>query len=322
MDAVENALRVIRFDRPEWVPRRLPLHDIRYFGGRHEGFEGGSDLAPAGSRWFDIWNVGWEKEQDDMMGFPKIAPLDTPDKLKRYRWPRPDDPRLVGCLEGQARESVPSERMLCCVHRDTLWEEAYMLVGMENMMVYFYTEPEFAREVLHRIMDFHMGMAEIYMEFNPMVAAMGDDLGTQNSLLLSRSVIDEFLVPEYRRLFQFYKERGVMVYFHSCGHVMPLLDMYISLGVDVLCPVQANANNLEEMIKVTKGRMALDGAISSHTGVTGTPEQLRALVRDTIRLLGRDGGYFCSFDQGLPFPEENVRALEEAVEEYGRYPIG
>ena len=31
---------------------------------------------------------------------------------------------------------------------DTLWEKAYMLVGMENMMVYFLSEPGFAREVL------------------------------------------------------------------------------------------------------------------------------------------------------------------------------
>ena len=31
-------------------------------------------------------------------------------------------------------------------HRDTLWEKAYMLVGMENLMVYFKTEPEAVHE--------------------------------------------------------------------------------------------------------------------------------------------------------------------------------
>jgi hypothetical protein len=34
-----------------------------------------------------------------------------------------------------------------------------MLVGMENIMMYFYTEPGFAREVLRRIMDFQLGIA-------------------------------------------------------------------------------------------------------------------------------------------------------------------
>ena len=47
--------------------------------------------------------------------------------------------------------------------------------------------------------------------------------------------------------------------------------------------------------------------------------QLRHPVQE--QELGRDGGYFCRPDQGMPWPEEHARALEQAVEEYGRYPL-
>jgi len=40
-----------------------------------------------------------------------------------------------------------------------------------------------------------------------------------------------------------------------------------------------------------------------------------------MRQLGQDGGYFCSPDQGMPFPREHIDAVYRAVDEYGRYPI-
>ena len=92
-----------------------------------------------------------------------------------------------------------------------------MLVGMENMMVYFYTEPEFAKEVLGRIMDFQLGIAKMYVENGAEVVRLADDLGGQTSLLMSREMIEEFLVPEYRRLIEFYKKHNVIIEFHSCG---------------------------------------------------------------------------------------------------------
>ncbi|MGI5854985.1 MAG: hypothetical protein ACOX64_00845 [Candidatus Merdivicinus sp.] len=64
------------------------------------------------------------------------------------------------------------------------------------MMEWFYTEPEKARDILHHIMDFQMGIAAHYLQCGIELAEFGDDLGTQNSLLLSPNIIREFLVPE------------------------------------------------------------------------------------------------------------------------------
>ncbi len=139
--------------------------------------------------------------------------------------------------------------------------------------------------------------------------------------MLSPDIIQGFLVPEYRRLFDLYKRHGVLVNFHSCGHITPILEAFMELGVDILNPVQATANDLNEVRRVTQGRMALQGAVSSATIVSGPVEAIRREVAQRLRQLGREGGYFCGPDQGMPWPEEHICALRAAVDELGRYPL-
>lgn len=322
MNPRENALRIVRFDAPERVVAGPPCHGLAYLGANHEGYEGGGHHLPVGSRWTDIWGVEWHREQEGVMGFPRGNPLtDLPAALGAYRWPDPDDDRLVAPLAGQAATWDEENTFLCGSHRDTLWEKSYMLAGMETMMIAFHTEPNAAREVLHRIMDFHLGIARHYAELGVEIVSLSDDLGTQQGLLLSPSIIDEFLVPEYRRLFDFYKRRGVLVNFHSCGHVEPLIGRFLELGVDILNPIQASANDLEALRAATQGRIALQGGVSSALVVSGPTGAIRDEVQRRIRQLGRHGGYFCRPDQGMPWPDDHIRALEDSVDEFGRYPV-
>ena len=67
--------------------------------------------------------------------------------------------------------------------------------------------------------------------------------------------------------------------------------------------------------------MALQGGLSSGLLVDGPPEAIRAEVKRLLGLLGREGGYFCSPDQGMPWPEEHYSAYVEALAEFGNYPM-
>lgn len=304
-----------------------PLYTIHYQGCNHESFadELGDD-HPVGSRWTDIWGTGWHKIQEGVMGLPEDPPLAEVGSLAHYRWPDPDDERICGKIYDMARayragETEDGDVFLAGSHRDTLWEKAYMLVGMENMMIYFLTEPGFAREVLHRIMDLQLGIARHYSELGVEFVSLGDDLGTQLGSLLGPRIVAEFLVPEYERLFRFYRERGILIGFHSCGNVEPVLETLMLLGVDVLNPIQATANNLARVRAVTQGRMALQGGISSALIMDGPPAQIEAEVKRRIRQLGSEGGYFCGPDQGMPYPQAHINAVQEAVRRHGRYPL-
>jgi len=321
MDARENALRIVNFDSPERVVGGLPCHSLQYRGCNHEAYDGSGQDCPVGTEWESVWGVGWRKEQEGVMGFPQKHPIPTPADLRNYTWPDPDDERIAGKIRQDAEAFGGGDAFLSGSHRATLWERTYVLVGMENAMVYFYTEPDFMRDVLHRVMDFDLAIAHQYAEHGVEVAGLGDDLGSQSGPLLGPDIVHEFLVPEYRRLFAFYKERDVLITFHSCGHIEWMLDTFMELGVDVLNPVQATANDLQVVRDKTRGRMALQGGVSTGLVMSGPPETIEEEVAKAIRLLGRDGGYFCAPDQGMPFPRAHREAFERAREESGTYPI-
>ncbi len=322
MHAKENALRIIRFNHPERVVKTPPTYVLRYQGCDHEAYEGElGDDHPIGSRWVDIWGTGWHKIQEGVMGLPKVNPLAEVEALRHYRWPDPDDERICARIYQMASAFPGDDRFLAGSHRDTLWEKAYMLVGMEAMMMYFLTEPEFVRQVLHHIMDFQLGIAQHYARLGVKFVALGDDLGTQLGPLLGPRIVDGFLVPEYERLFSFYRERHTLIGFHSCGNVDAMLDTWMRLGVDVLNPIQATANDLDRVRARTQGRMALQGGVSSAIVMEGPPERIAAEVRRRIAQLGQGGGYFCSPDQGMPYPAGHAEAFDRAIEEYGHYSL-
>jgi uroporphyrinogen decarboxylase len=286
-------------------------------GVDHQGFHGGGHDSPVGTRWTDIWGTQWHKELAGVMGFPRGNPLNEVSALKHYAWPDPDDERICSQIYRLDQEFPGGDLFKAGSHRDTLWEKAYMLVGMQAMMMYFFDEPAFAREVLHSIMDFQLGIANHYLKLGVEMVMMSDDLGTQRGPLLSPRLVEEFFLPEYRRLFKLYKDRHVLIDFHSCGHIQPFLGMFTDLGVDILNPVQATANDLDKVRAVTQGRMALQGGVSSATVMDGPVARIETEVHQRILQLGQNGGYFCCADQGLPFPIEHVRALNQAVEKYG-----
>jgi uroporphyrinogen decarboxylase len=322
MNAKENALRIMQFDNPERVATEYPFHSVAYTGCGHEGYNGGGHHLPAGEKWTDIWGTEWHKEQDGVMGFPRGNPLaDLVTAMKSYPWPDPDDERICGPIRTMAAGWDRNESFLDGSQRDTLWEKSYMLVGMENIMCYFYTEPNAVKDLLHRIMDFQLGIAKHYLEIGVEMASMSDDLGTQRGLLLAPEIIHEFLVPEYRRLFQLYKRHKVLINFHSCGHVIPMLKTFMELGVDVLNPVQVTANDLATVRQITKGQLTLQGGLDASVIVHGPTDAIRRQVAERIRQLGQNGGYFCCPDHGVPWPDNHYKAFKQAVEEFGRYPL-
>lgn len=317
----QNALEIMRFGKPEAVVTCWPEYCIHYHGVNHEGYEGGGHDLPVGSVWTDIWQTEWHKEHPDVMGFPRGNPLAETSALKQYQWPHPDDERICGKIYDLHAKFPGGDVFLAGSHRDTLWEKAYMIVGMERMMEYFYTEPEYAKEVLHRIMDFQLGIARHYLALGVELVNAGDDLGTQKSLILSPGIIEEFIVPEYRRLFDLYRSKGVIINFHSCGHIEPMLETFIGLGINILNPLQVTANDLAAVRSKTQGRMALMGGVSTHTLMEGPVDRIAQETREAILLLGRHGGYFCAPDQYMPWPREHYEAYRRALDRYGKYPL-
>jgi len=319
---LENFYATVRFLKPERITTSSPTYGLHYKGCYHEDANGIAHDRPKGESWQDIWGVGWHKDLDGVMGFPRMHPLADLNLVDAYPFPNADDPALYGAIfEGKQRfleEGKDKTHILSGANTDTLWERAYMLVGMEDLMAYFYTDPELVHRLLDRILAFQMRIAEHYVKAGIKVAGLSDDMGTQNSLLLGEKLFDTFFMPRYAQLIDYYRKNDVLISFHSCGHIQPLISRFIDLGITILNPVQATANDLDALRRETQGKMVLHGGVDSQVVMEGTEEEVAACVKKRLRQLGRQGAYICCPDQGLPYPKRNLDALSRTVERYGK----
>ena len=80
------------------------------------------------------------------------------------------------------------------------------------------------------------------------IIKIGDDLGTQESLLMSPTMYREILKPIHADYIQFIKDRTkAKVLFHTDGDVFPLIADFIEMGVDMLNPIQTSAGKMADL---------------------------------------------------------------------------
>jgi uroporphyrinogen decarboxylase len=310
LSAKENYLEAIRFGSPDHVP--LGCEDI-YLSFQ---FEGNFRMAD----WTDAWGVGWEMALAGTVPFPRGNPLPSLDALDDYAFPSPED--LV--LTDGSRASLDAvDRGAKLVSGDLtylLFERAWAIMGMDNFLAALITHPAEAHALLHGIACYARRVFDRYLELGVDAIGFSEDLGTQRALTMSPAMFREFLLPEYRYCFENLLAAGTIINFHSCGCVTEIAGDLAGIGVTVLNPVQARANDLAAIKSATAGRMALNGAIDTAVLARGRPEDVRAEVGRIMEVLKPGGGYVCAPDQSIPgIPPENTAALWEAARELGRY---
>jgi uroporphyrinogen decarboxylase len=204
--------------------------------------------------------------------------------------------------------------------------------GMDTFLVNMVSHPEFAVALLRKIAELCKRLMGHFLREigdNIDIIKIGDDLGTQKSLLMSPAMYREMLKPIHADFIAFIKERtSAKVFFHTDGDVFPLIEDFIEIGVDILNPIQTSAgkmSNLEELKRRFGKDIVLCGGIDTHHYLpNGTPEEVRQEVKRVIEILAPGGGYLVSSVHTImdDVPPENILAMVAAVEEFGRYPIG
>ena len=117
-----------------------------------------------------------------------------------------------------------------------------------------------------------------------------DDIGANQSLLISKKMWRTFVRPCHEKLIEVAKRHDKQVMYHTDGAVRPLIPDFIEMGVDVLNPIQPGAAGME-----AAGLKRDFGArLSFHGGVDivdllpkGSPADVREAARRLVRDLGR-----------------------------------
>lgn len=74
---------------------------------------------------------------------------------------------------------------------------------------------------------------------------LGNDLGTQEDLLISPDKFREFVLPYFKELIGLAKSFGAPTQLHSCGAISKAVPMLVGAGMDGLHPLQAKAKGMD-----------------------------------------------------------------------------
>ncbi len=160
------------------------------------------------------------------------------------------------------------------------------------------------------------------------IMVTGTDFGTQGGPFISPQAYRDLYMPFHKAVNDWiHQHTSWKTFIHSCGSVMALIPHFIEAGFDILNPVQVSAADMDpRQLKARFGdRITFwgGGVDTQHTLPFGTPEQVRAQVRERIRIFGPGGGFVFNTIHNVQarVPVENLLALYEAVRDYSRYPL-
>lgn len=247
-------------------------------------------------------------------------------EIHDYPWP---DPRWIDVTQIRADAGRYHDRhAVLGGDWSPFWHDAIDLLGMEDMYIAMYTEPDRVDAVLQHLVDYYAAVSQRIFDAAGDVIDIffiGNDFGSQTGPLLGPDLFGRFILPHLRRLIDLGHAYGLKVQLHCCGGFAPLIPLMIEAGLDALHALQPNCQGMDlRTLKNNFGRAILfNGGIDSHhVLIDGTVEFVRQKTREICQIMMPGGGYVAgaSHDTILEeTPVENIVAMFDAIREYGVY---
>jgi len=156
----------------------------------------------------------------------------------------------------------------------------------------------------------------------------GTDFGAQHGPFISPDAYRDLYKPFHVRVNDWvHTNTNWKTFIHTCGSVKIFMEDFIDAGFDILNPVQCSAADMEPAaLKESYGdRITFwgGGVDTQRTLPFGTADEVRAEVRERIRVFGKGGGFVFNTTHNVQarVPAENLTALYETVKRYRDYPI-
>ncbi len=265
----------------------------------------------------------------DFIGHP-LSDARTVADIAAYPWPDPHDPARYAGLEGAARGiHQGSDKALGVNIIASLFEFSWYLRGYVGFFEDLLLDPTLAEAQLDAMLEYQTALiGEVLDRVGPYASFIdtGSDLGTQRAPMIDPEVYRRIIWPRYRKLWDFIHSRTkAKIFYHSCGSIVPMLPMLIEGGVDAVHPVQPGAEGMGDRARL-KREFGADitfwgGFDQQDTLPFGTPEQVRDATRELFDAFMPGGGFVFAAGHNIQadVPPENILALFDAAEEFGRY---
>lgn len=236
----------------------------------------------------DVFGAVWDRSVDKDIGIVEGCVLPEPT-LQGYHFPDPLDPRFFAGIPERIEQF--GDRFRVFQIGFSLYERAWTLRGIPNLLTDLYDNPDFVDDLLHTIADYNISQVREALKYDIDAVYFGDDWGMQRGLQMGPRMWRRFIYPVLKRMYGVVRGAGKFVMIHSCGDVDELFESLIELGVNCFNPFQPEVMDVEALLRQYRGRLAFHGGLSTQRTLPhGTIDDVRRETRHLLEL-GRDGGY-------------------------------
>ena len=336
-ERTDNFLRAAEFRNPRWIPavvsimpatwrkyreavERIVLDHPRLFPGYRQGdrdFDEVGRQTYRQGRYTDDWRCVWENIREGLNGVVVESPLANWSALDTYRPPDPLAQVDWEAADEEVRRAMQEGRLATgSLEHGFMYMRLYYLRGFENLMVDIASREGRLQRLISMVLDHNLLLIERWIEAGVEMMTFGDDLGTQKGLPMSPRHFREHLQPCYARMFETCREEGVLVYLHTDGHILEVIEDLIACGVTILNP-QVRPNTLEGLARTAKRRVCIHLDLDRQLFPFAAPVQLREHIGEAIELLREErGGLMLHAECEPDVPLRNIEAICNALEEW------
>jgi len=248
---------------------------------------------------------------------PSIKREDIKEKLPKWRVRKPNEDPLFASHLSVCEKTV---NMFPEHHIETLiggpWSFALELRGITEAILDTVDDKEF----IHRLMEHTTGTVIqrcLAVSELGITSFIGDPSAGMS--LISPDIYRQFVYPYHQKIVNAIHDQGSRVVFHICGHIDPILEDLVSLGVD---GISLDApSSLEKMFEVGRGKTVIIGNINPIIFLEATPQQLDEEIKKCLDVSGKDPTYAigpgCQIPLGTPL--ENIQHFIDTCHELGAF---
>jgi uroporphyrinogen decarboxylase len=252
------------------------------------GHDTGFFVDLGNNRFRDVFGVVWDRSVDKDIGVVEGCILPEPT-LRGYDFPDPLNSRFFADVPDKLSRYADCFRVFKIGF--SLYERAWTLRGMENLMMDFLDHPDFVCRLLRTIADYNIAQFTEAMKYDIDAVYFGDDWGQQTGLQMGPRIWRQFILPELKRMYSLVRDAGKCVFIHSCGKVDELFDDLIDIGLNCFNPFQPEVMDVFDILKRYRGRLAFHGGLSTQRTLPyGSLEDVRNAMKKLLDA-GADGGY-------------------------------
>ena len=289
------------------------LHYIQYWGWPAE--------IPGRPGYFQdefgvIWNRNGADKDIGIVDNCLIEDIEDYD----YIFPQCDEARLR--KEYEQLVASKNGRFTFAGFGFSMFERAWSLMGMENVLCSMITNPEEMEELFRKIGDYFLHLVDIALEYDIDGVYFGDDWGQQKGLIMGPEHWCHFIKPQMARLYRRVKEKGKFVLQHSCGDCHEIFPDLIEIGLDCYQTFQPEVYDIRLMKELYGDKLAFWGGVSTQQCLPyASPEEVKKEAARIVHALRKGGGLIIAPTHALAFdvPPENILALAEAFQNQEKY---